>query len=150
MNNYSALIDTLIKAEMRGVPKHEEILFLGCTPTYITDNANFCKLQLAVKAATISKAAFDHGISTSVLKDLPSIIANPKGLYKSDSKNAGESVVVMTFRDHRDSPIIIPIKPSENVGRGQTHNVVKSIYGKEGPDPEVRWKKKGLLLWEPS
>lgn len=150
MDNYSALVDAIIQAEMDGVPEREKILFLGETPSYIVDSTDFTNLSLVIKGSTIAKAAFDHGMPKSFLKRLPGIVSSPKGLYQSDSDSAPGSVVVLTFEDHRGNPVIIPIRPRVQVGRSQVHNVVTSIYGKEGYDPEVRWKRKGLLLWEPT
>lgn len=148
LNNYSALVDAIIQAEMEGVKEREKILFLGDTPDYIIKAAGFPSLMLAIKASTIAKAAFDHGMPKSFLKRLPEVIANPKALYRSTSETALESVVVLTFEDHRGFPIIIPIRPTAKVGRNQIHNLVTSVYGKEGPDVEKRWEES--LLWPES
>ncbi|MEX1221193.1 MAG: hypothetical protein WEA82_03660 [Idiomarina sp.] len=149
MSNFAQAVELLIKAEMEGKPKHEPLLELGPTPDYLINEAQFESLDLVVTGKVISKACFDHGIPTSVLKRLPEIIANPKSLYRSAHRDSS-SVIVVTLELHRkELPIIIPVQPSREMARKRICNVVASMYGKEGPNPEVKWKKEGLHLWGP-
>ena len=147
MNNSSSLIDAIIKDEMRGSPRHELVIMLGPTPKKLLEHAGLPNLEIAVTGKVIGKACFDHGINTSVLKRLEDIINNPKGIYRSANPHQTDSVVVLTFESQRASPIIIPIRHSQRIGRTGTYNLVTSIYGKEGPDPETIWTRQGLKLW---
>jgi len=148
MNNYKTLVDLLIKDEMAGKPRHEQVLLLGETPGQLIEHAGFPELELAIKASVISKACFDHGIATSMLKRLPDIVNNPKSIFKSANVHQVESVVVLTLEIKNQSPIIIPVKKQQQVGRGNHFNLITSVYAKEGPDPQKKWKSQGLLLWE--
>lgn len=131
-------------------PKKEVVLILGDTPQYLVDHANFPELPIVITGSVIEKACFDHGIPTSLLKRLPSILDNPKGLFKSASVHAAGSAVVLTIEIHQSSPIIIPIHPNKQMGRGKFYNVVASVYAKEGPNPADKWSREGLLLWQPN
>ena len=146
LDNYSSLVGVLIKDEMNGNAQHERVLVLGDTPEYLVDKAGFHPLPLAIKASVISKACFDHGVSTSFLKRLPEIIGNPKALYRSASQS--ESVVVLTLECKGPHPIVIPIRRNARVGRVReaNFNLISSVYGKEGPDPGIKWGKLGLLI----
>ncbi|MEJ1334436.1 MAG: hypothetical protein RPU34_09400 [Candidatus Sedimenticola sp. (ex Thyasira tokunagai)] len=149
MNNYGSLVDLLIKDEMLGNPQHERVLHLGETPEYLRKHAGFPELTLAIKGNVIGKAHFDHGVTTSMLKKLPRIICNPKSVfYPADPKHLG-TVVVLTFEFKGHSPIIVPIRHNVQIGRNQRYNLVSSVYGKGGPDPERKWKADNLLIWEP-
>lgn len=149
MSNFAQAVDLLIKAEMEGTARHEPLLELGPTPEYLVREANFGELDLVVTGKVISKACFDHGIPTSILKRLPEIIKDPKSLYRSAHQDLS-SVIVVTLELHREQyPIIIPIHPNKKMGRLRLCNVVASMYGKEGPDPEHKWREQGLHLWTP-
>lgn len=148
MNNYSTLIDLLIKAEVAGTPRHETILLLGQTPDCLVRTAAFPALPLAIQGSTVSKAFFDHGITLSFLQRLPDILQRPKCLFRPANPAQADSVVVLTFELKGFTPIIVPVRQNRTLGRRQQLNVVTSVYGKEGPDPEARWKAQGLLLWQ--
>jgi hypothetical protein len=149
MDNYRNLVKVIIQDEMAGQPKHEQVLILGDTPDYLIDQAGFPELPLAIKGATISKACFEHGIATSLLQRLPSIIDRPKSIYRPANGKTPDSIVLLTFEIKGDNtPIIVPIRMNQQIGRGKHFNVVTSVYGKEGPPPDVKWKKAGLLIWE--
>lgn len=149
MNNYTTLIDVLIKDECAGTPRHEQILLLGSTPEYLIRHVGFPELDLAIKGSVISKAYFDHGITTSLLKRMPEIVSVPKCVFRPADTRFQDSVVVLTFEVKGVHPIIIPIRQNQHVGRGKCFNLISSIYGKEGPDPEKKWTDSGLLLWTP-
>lgn len=150
MDNYGSLIDALIQSELEGSPKHEQILQLGETPDYLVSRCGFPALPLSIKGSTVSKAAFDHGIPKSLLKRLPSILASdPRCLFLPSDPQKTDSIVVLTIEFHREHPVVVPIRMNQRVGRNQWHNLVVSVYGKEGPDPEAKWKEDGLLIWEP-
>lgn len=147
MNNYTSLVDILIKDETIGKPQHERVLILGNTPKVLLSNG-FDELPLVMTGKVLSKAVFDHGISTNILKRLPSIIANPKCIFKSANIGFIDSVVVLTIELHNLSPIVIPIRKNQMIGRSNKYNIVASVYGKQGPNPEIKWKRDGLLLWD--
>ena len=149
MNNYTSLVDILIMDEMNGSPQHERVLEIGQTPSYLVEHAGFPELTLAIKGKTVGKAHFDHGILASFIKKLASYIGSPKCLFSSANTHQKDSVVVLTFEQKGASPIIVPIQKNVQIGRGQYFNLVTSIYAKEGPNPETKWKADNLLLWEP-
>jgi len=147
LNNYTSLIDALIKAESEGKPQHEKFVFVCDTPEYLIRHAGFSALPLIIPGKIVGKACFDHGIGTSVLKRLPEIVAEPDALFKSHTH--GGSVVVLTLEMKGAAPIIVPMRPDLLPGRDQSPvNVITSVYGKEGPDPRAKWIAAGLLLWE--
>ena len=131
---------------MEGSPKHEQLLFLGDTPNYLIKHGDFPDLPLVLKGKTVGKAVFDHGITASFLKRLPSIIAAPKSLFRSANHSQQDSVVVLTLEVKGSHPIIIPLRHSVRIGRSASYNVVTSIYAKEGPNPAIKWQKQGLLI----
>ena len=147
LDNYTNLVDVLIRDESEGNAKHEKVLLLGRTPDHLIKYANFPELNLAIKSSVISKAYFDHGIHKPMLKQLPEIIANPKSIFLSAHSDNRGSVVVLTHEVKGVSPVIIPIRQNQQVGRSNYFNLITSVYGKEGPDPEEKWKQAGLLLW---
>ncbi len=146
MDNYTSLIDALIKSEMDGHPRHEMVLDLGPTPEFLLLHAAFPALNLVLKGSVVGKACFDHGIATSILKRLPEIIATPKSLYRPANSGLIDSVVVMTLETKGGCPIIVPIRKQQRIGRTGVFNTVTSIYAKEGPDPEKKWRRDGLLI----
>lgn len=148
MDNSSSLIDLLIKDEVRGTPRHEILVILGPTPQLLQQHAGFPDIEMAITGKVISKACFDHGINTSVLKRLEDIINTPKAVYRPADPSKTDSIVVLTYEIQGHAPVIIPIRQSQRVGRNGVYNLVTSIYGKEGPDPETKWDKDGLTLWK--
>lgn len=138
----------LIQAEMDGKPKHEHVAIVCPTPNYLITYAGFPSLDIAIVGKTIGKALFDHGIVKSMLKRLPEILENPKCIFRSANPHLESSVVVMTFEVKGSSPIVIPIHQNRKIGRNGYYNLVASVYPKEGPSPEEKWKADGLLLWE--
>lgn len=148
MDNYITLVDILIQNESAGIPHHTPILMLGETPNYLIENAGYLQLPMAITGKVISKIHFDHGITKTIIKKLPEILAKPKGLFKSANENQTDSVVVLTYEIKGFLPIVIPIVKNRVVGRIE-YNLVTSVYAKEGEDPELKWQKQGLLLWKP-
>jgi hypothetical protein len=148
LNNYSSLVDILIKDEMENRPQHERLLHICHTPEYLKIHANFPDLPIAITGKVIGKAHFDHGINKNLIKNLPKVLLDAKCVFKSANSSQADSVVILTLEVHRSFPVIVPIRRNHQVGRGQRYNLVTSIYGKEGPDPEPKWKLDGLLLWE--
>lgn len=142
----------LLQAEAVGRPRHELLLELGETPASIIAAGGeiYSGLDLVLKGKTVGKMHFDHGIPRGVIERLPQILNAPKAIYRSANQTVqgGGSVVVMTFETHRGYPLIVPVHARKQIGRGRFCNVVASMYAKEGPNPEARWKAEGLLLWE--
>lgn len=147
MSNYATLVDLLIQNEMKGIQNHERILELGDTPEILVAECGFPQLPFAIKASTLSKICFDHGIATSVIKRIPDIVASPKCLFKSANPNFVDSVVVLTFELKNGDPIVVSVRQNMQAGR-KYYNFVTSMYQKEGQNPEVKWKAKDLLIWE--
>lgn len=146
--NFKTLVGVIIQAEVDGNPRHELVLELGETPAYIIQNcAGFTQLDLVMKARNIGKMFFDHGMKKGVIERLPDILAKPKAVYKSASPQVKDASVIMTYETHNGFPIIVALHPGKMVGR-RIVNEVASMYFKEGPNPEMKWRSAGLLLWE--
>lgn len=149
--NFKTLVGVVLQAEMEGRPRHELLLELGKTPSTIllAGGHAFHGLDLVLKAKTVGKMHFDHGVSRGLIERLPEVLASPKAIYRSASAvSAGTgAVVVMTFELQRGFPLIIPVHANKHIGRNR-YNEVTSMYAKEGPSPERKWKGQGLLLWE--
>lgn len=150
-HNFKTLVGVVIQAEVEGKPRHELLLELGKTPLAILQagGGSFDDLDLVLKAGTVGKMHFDHGVSKGLIERLPDILSAPKAIYKSGTQGALGAVVVMTFDTQRGFPLIIPVHANKRIGRDRVCNEVASMYAKEGPDPELKWRQAGLLLWEP-
>ncbi len=135
----------VVKAEIEGKPRHELVLELGPTSQKLLD-VGFPSLVVAIKAKTIGKIFFDHGLTRGQIERIPAMLEGPQAIYTSASH--ADSVVVFTYEVNAGSPIIIPVARDRQVGRGPLVNEVTSMYGKTGPDPRPRWRAQGLLLWE--
>lgn len=148
-HNFKTLVGVIIQAEMDGRPRHELLLELGPTPASIIQSGgkDFQGLDLVLKAKTVGKMHFDHSVPRGVIERLPEILNAPKAIYRSAAVPNG-AVVVMTFEIQRGYPLIIPVHANRQIGRERFCNEVASMYAKEGPNPEVKWKAAGLLLWE--
>ncbi len=146
--NFKTLVGVIVDAEIAGKPRHELLLELGETPAYILQNCpGFKALDLVLKAKNLGKMVFDHGMKKGMIERLPEILGKPKALYKSASEQVKDACVIMTFEAHNGFPIIIAVHPGKMIGRRMV-NEVASMYFKEGPDPQAKWKSAGLLLWE--
>lgn len=148
--NFKTLVGVVLQAEMEGKPRHELLLELGPTPPAIIQagGQNFDGLDLVLKAKTVGKMHFDHGVARGLIERLPEVLNTPKTIYRSAAGILGGAVVVMTFELQRGFPLIIPVHANKQIGRDRFCNEVASMYAKEGPNPEVKWKEAGLLLWE--
>lgn len=149
-SNYKTLVGVVIQAEVDDKPRHELLLELGATPKTILQagGQQFADLDLVIKAKTIGKMYFDHHVPKGTIERLPEILQLPKAIYQSASGVKGGSIVVMTFEIQRGFPLIVPIHANKQVGRDRFCNEVASVYAKEGPNPEEKWEKAGLLLWK--
>lgn len=147
MSNYSQAVELIIKSEMEGKPHHEVLLDLGDTPRYLVQHGGLEERRLVITGRVISKACFDHHVPTSLLKKLPEIVEKPKSLFRSATHD-NDAVVVVTFElVNKTLPVVLPVHKDKRIGRSGLYNVIASIYGKDGEDPEVRWHKAGLHLW---
>lgn len=131
--------------EVNKVKNHQIILNLGPTPQILV-NAGLPQLSLGITGKVVDKCYFDHGITKSMMEKIYHIISTPRALYKShDPKDA---CVIMSYEIKGTDPLIAALHPSKQLaGRCDFYNSVASVYFKEN-DPETRWKKDGLLLWE--
>ncbi|HCF3841183.1 TPA: hypothetical protein NID17_005863 [Pseudomonas aeruginosa] len=150
--NFKTLVGVVLQAESSGKPRHELLLELGETPASIIAAGGeiYSGLDLVLKGKTVGKMHFDHGIPRGVIERLPLILSAPKAIYRSANQavQGGGGVVVMTFETHLGYPLIVPVHARKQIGRDRFCNEVASMYPKEGPDPEAKWKAAGLLLWE--
>jgi hypothetical protein len=60
--NYETLVDVVIKAELAGTPRHELILEVCDTPPLMF-RFGFSPLKIVVKAKTVGKIFYDHGLT---------------------------------------------------------------------------------------
>ncbi len=143
--NFQTSVQLILQASAAGAPHHEYVLSLGNTPQYLIDYG-FPEHELKVTARVIDKAHFDHGISKGILERLGDVIASPQALYKSATVT--DSAVVVTLEQRNGSPILVPIRPNQQIGR-QHFNVVSSVYNKDRwAEVEPRWLVSGLLIWK--
>lgn len=149
-SNFKTLVGIVIQAEVDEKPRHELVLELGVTPKTILQagGQQFGDLDLVIKGKTIGKMYFDHHVSKGVIERLPEILQSPKAIYQSASGAKGSSIVVMTFEIQRGLPLIVPIHANKRIGRDRFCNEIASMYAKEGPNPEEKWEKAGLLIWK--
>ena len=142
--NYKAALQLILKACQDGNPQHEAVLVVcDLSPQYLVD-AGFPQLRVAIKGATVDKAHFDHGVTKGMLERLGDMIHHPKALYRSATQP--DSVVVVAFEQKGSSPLLVPLRRDQQIGRSDRYNTVASVYAKE-PAIEARWEAKGLLLW---
>lgn len=149
-SNFKTLVGIVIQAEVYGKPRHELLLELGATPKTLLQagGQQFEDLDLIIKAKTIGKMYFDHNVPKGMIERLPEILESPKAIYHSASGSKGGAIVVMTFEVQRGYPLIVPIHANRPIGRNRFCNEVASMYAKEGPNPEEKWEKAGLLVWK--
>lgn len=144
-SNYETLVDVVIKAETAGKPKHELVLDVCSTPTLLLAYG-FSPWRVVIKAKTIGKIFFDHGLTQGQIERIPVMLGKPMAIYKSATRPG--SVVVLTYENKAGWPVIVPIAKDQAIGRGPLVNEVSSVYAKTGPNPTAAWKAEGLLLWE--
>lgn len=144
--NYKVAIDLFISSLHAGDARHEILIDLGSTPQVLIDSG-LPELRLGITGKVIDKVYYDHGVTKGKLQALPSMLATPKAIYRSDHPHPPGSVVV-TFESQNGDPLIVSIKANARHGRSDCYNLVTSVYGKGG-DFQEAWKRNGLLLWEP-
>lgn len=142
--NYETLVDVVLKAESSGKARHELVLEIGNTPKVLVD-VGVSPLNIVIKAKTIGKIFFDHGLTQRQIERIPAMLEKPQQIYMSASH--ADSVVVFVYETHLNAPIMIPVAQNRQIGRTVVNEVV-SMYAKTGPDPRPRWKKQGYLLFE--
>lgn len=141
---YCSWVDEVIKAETANTPHRELVIQICPTPALLTQHG--CPdLPLLLKAKTVGKIFFEHGMTKTQIEQLPVMLHVPRALYRSASHT--DSVVVLTFEENLGAPIIVPIAKNRMVGRARVNEIV-SAYAKTGPDQTPRWRAQGLLLWE--
>jgi len=131
----------VIQATVEGTPRHELVLTIGRTPSYLLD-IGFPELPLTIKGSTIDKAHFDHGITHRVLERLGELLAQPRALYRSATVVGTAVVVTLVLKDGK--PVLVPLHARRMVGRSSV-NLVASVYAKD-VDVESRWRAEGLLV----
>ena len=128
--NFETLVNLVICAEKESKPRHELVLHIGLTPERLV-GLGFNALTLVVKAKTIGKMFFDHGLTQGQIERIPAMLEVPQAIYRSDTHPT--NMVVLTYELKAGSPIIIPIARDRQVGRGPLVNEVVSMYAKTGP-----------------
>jgi hypothetical protein len=134
----------VLKAESSGKSRHELVLEVCDTPKVLVD-VGVSPLNIVIKAKTIGKIFFDHGLTQRQIEKIPAMLEKPQQIYMSASH--ADSVVVFVYENHAGAPIMIPLARDRRIGRAVVNEVV-SMYAKTGPDPRPRWTRQGYLLWE--
>lgn len=124
---------------------HQIVLNIGPTPKILVD-AGLPRLPVGMTGRVVDKCYFDHGITKGMMEKIYHVISTPRALYRShDPKDA---CVIMSYEIRGGNPLIAALHPNRQLaGRRDFYNSVASVYFKEN-DPETRWKRDGLLLWE--
>lgn len=143
--NYETLVDVCVKAEVAGTPRHELVLNIGPTPAVLL-SLGFQQRSMVIKAKTVGKIFFDHGIVQALIERIPALLDGPQCIYRSATR--ADSVVVLTYEMKGTAPIMLAVARDAQIGRGPLVHEVSSMYGKEGPDPRRKWQAQGLLLWQ--
>jgi Phage MuF-C-terminal domain len=85
-------------------PGIELIRGIGSTPERQV-GLGFQDPRLAVKAKTIGKMFFEHGLTQGLIEKIPAILEAPKAIYRSDTHPT--NMVVLTYELKAGAPIII-------------------------------------------
>lgn len=151
--NYRVALQLILKSMIDGyeankLVNHSLIINLGPTPEILLQYG-YNQLPIVITGKVIDKSFFDHAVTKPVLERAYKFIESPKAIYLSNNDDAPGSTVLMSYELNKaNDPLIIAIHPNKQLGRReQLYNNVASIYYKQG-NPEVRWKKLNLLLWE--
>ena len=140
------MLKSMVEAyEINKNKNHQIVLTLGPTPQILIE-AGLPQLPVGLTGRVVDKCYFDHGITKSMMERVYHIISTPRALYKShDPKDA---CVIMSYEIKGSDPLIAALHPNKQLaGRRDFYNSVASFYFKEN-NPEARWKREGLLLWE--
>ena len=143
--NYESLVDVVIRAEKEGKPRHELVLEIGPTPSLLV-GLGVKPHRMVIKAKTVGKIFFDHCLTQRQIEKIPTMLNQPRAIFKSANPDT-TNVVVLTFEFDQGAPVIIPIARDRQIGRGDVTNEVVSMYAKTGPDPVPGWLRGGLQLW---
>jgi hypothetical protein len=91
--NFETLVNLVICAEKESKPRHELVLNIGLTPQRLV-GLGFDALTLVVKAKTIGKMFFEHGLTQGQIEKIPAMLEAPREIYRSDTHPTN-----MTLRD---------------------------------------------------
>jgi hypothetical protein len=75
--NFETLVNLVIHAETEGKPRHELVLSVGLTPEILV-KLGFDALRLVVKAKTIGKMFFEHGLTQGLIEKFPRCSKRPR------------------------------------------------------------------------
>jgi hypothetical protein len=145
-DNYRVAVRLILQASQNGTPHHEHVIVLGQTPKILVD-IGFAPLLLAIKAKTIDKAHFDHGMTAGMLERLYELIDKPKAIYRSATLGDGHVVVTFQTKGVDLLPVVVAIHSNKAIGRAPVVNEVASLYAKNNPNIEALWSSQGLRVW---
>lgn len=140
---YNAAVDAAIAAGMKGEAPGRQPVAIGDT-TAAMQAAGIPAGELRTSPVILTKALFDHGVTKSVLKQIPDLLENPVMVFASASVDG--SFVVVTSEMVRGQPLIVAVSPQEATGK-VTFNFVPSLYPKDDLVAIQRWLNGGLLRY---
>lgn len=126
---------------------HKKNLVIGKLNNQLVDKLKMEDLDVVISGKTIIKAYIDHGVSKSILTKLPAQLQNPQSVFKSDTHDPEENILLLSFKTSRGLPIVMPIRQGVVVDRTRV-SIMTSIYPKDNRNIVNAWKAKGLMLWE--
>jgi len=140
---YDAAVDSAIAAGIKGAPVERGHVAVGSVSPALMA-AGLADGELRTSQAIIAKAAFDHGVTKSVLKKLPELLDQPVMVFESDTV-AGRYVVV-TSEFVQGRPLIVALSPEGTTG-GVAFSFIPSLYPKEDLKAFERWLSSGKLRY---
>jgi hypothetical protein len=152
-HNFRVALGLLLKSmqtdyEGNRFSNHKVVLTLGPTAQILVD-AGLPQLPISMTGKVVDKCFYDHGLTKTMLEKTYHVLSTPRALYKSSDVKQPDSCVVMSYDlNKKGDPLIAAVHPNKQLGgRPEYHNNLATYFFKEN-DPETRWKKEGLLLWE--
>jgi hypothetical protein len=100
--------------------------------------------ELRTSPVILAKAVFDHGVTKSLLKNIPDLLENPVMVLESDTVSG--SFVVVTNELVNGKPLLVVVSPEETRGR-IVFNFVPSVYPKDDLSAIQRWIGNGKLRY---
>lgn len=106
-------------------------------------------LPVVISRDTVRKATngVKHNVPIDVVRNLPSLLADPAMIFDSDSV-AGAKVVAIESVDASGRPVIVALQVAQKARSNQLEvNRIASIYGRDKVQAVQSWIDKGLLRY---
>jgi len=139
--NFNSAVDSVIEGAANGKELGRGHIDIG-DPSPALQLAGIENHPLRTTAGNIAKAHFDHGVTKSVLKEIPDLLDHPVMVFDSDTVTG--SFVVVTSKFVNGNPLVVIITPQKTRG-SVSFNFVPSLYPKDHIPAISKWIKSGLL-----